>query len=328
MDILSDTLGAMGLRGSLTFDAALKAPWGFEAPERKGLSPFYVVASGSCVAEVIGPHGRLVRRPASGDLVMFPQGKAHILRDAPESPVMPISALEGGTARGFALRSAAAGPMTSLVAGEFRFESPLSPSILEAMDPIVCVKPGADDSFGTLDPILHLLCREERSTLPGSRAATTDLLSLLFLHVLRSEMARRKLEGEPCSGNSFALMFEPALRGAVEALHRHPDRPWTVAALAAEAGMSRTSFTVRFSETAGMSPFAYLTRLRMMKAIELLEGGSATLEKIAEQVGYGSEAAFSTAFKREMRMAPGVYRRSRERRPRSPRPRRGRADSF
>jgi AraC-like DNA-binding protein len=83
-----------------------------------------------------------------------------------------------------------------------------------------------------------------------------------------------------------------------------------VAALAEEAHMSRTSFVVKFTETTGVSPFAYLTQVRMMNAIELLSTTTATLEEIAEQVGYGSEAAFATAFKREIGVAPGAYRHS------------------
>jgi AraC-like DNA-binding protein len=79
--------------------------------------------------------------------------------------------------------------------------------------------------------------------------------------------------------------------------------------MAAEAGMSRTSFSLRFAQVAGAAPLEYLTNQRMMKAAELLERTDATLEEIAERIGYGSEAAFSTAFKREMGMAPGGYRR-------------------
>ena len=75
--------------------------------------------------------------------------------------------------------------------------------------------------------------------------------------------------------------------------------------------MSRTSFAVKFAETAGMSPFAYLTHLRMLNAIELLSTTTNTLEEIAQRVGYGSEAAFSAAFKREIGEAPGSYRRGR-----------------
>jgi AraC-like DNA-binding protein len=68
---------------------------------------------------------------------------------------------------------------------------------------------------------------------------------------------------------------------------------------------------VKFTETTGMAPFAYLTHVRMLNAIELLSTTTCTLEEIAERVGYGSEAAFSAAFKREVGVAPGAYRRSR-----------------
>ena len=91
----------------------------------------------------------------------------------------------------------------------------------------------------------------QRSGLPGWGAATDELVKLLFIHVLRREMARRRRESRSCQGNPLALMFDPALSGVAELLHRSPERPWTVAALADEAHMSRTSFAVKFTETTG-----------------------------------------------------------------------------
>ena len=179
------------------------------------------------------------------------------------------------------------------------------------MDPIIYTRSITDETPPTFEPILRALCREQRFNLPGSRAATEELVKLLFIHVLRSEMARRRREPGSCMGTSLALTFDPSLRGVAELLHRFPEKPWTVAALAEEAYMSRTSFAVKFTETTGMAPFAYLTHVRMLNAIELLSTTTCTLEEIAQRVGYGSEAAFSAAFKREIGVAPGAYRRSR-----------------
>ena len=60
-------------------------------------------------------------------------------------------------------------------------------------------------------------------------------------------------------------MFDKDLHAVTEALHRNPERPWTVADMAATAGMSRTKFSLRFAEVAGVAPLAYLTSHRMMK---------------------------------------------------------------
>jgi len=318
VDILSEMLRALRLKGGMCYDATLGAPWGFEVPEQKNRAPFYIVTQGECLIELAGPETDSGRqsggRLAAGDLAMIPMGMPHVLKDAASSQLVPFSSLMAGADTSGSrptICHGGDGPSTNLLIGEFRFESPLTSAVLVGMDPIIYTRSITDETPPTFEPILRALCREQRSNLPGSRAATEELVKLLFIHVLRSEMARRRREPGSCKGTSLALMFDPSLRGVAELLHRFPEKPWTVAALAEEAYMSRTSFAVKFTETTGMAPFAYLTHVRMLNAIELLSTTTCTLEEIAERVGYGSEAAFSAAFKREIGVAPGAYRRGR-----------------
>ena len=318
VDILSEMLRALRLTGGMRYDATLSAPWGFEVPEQKNRAPFYIVTQGQCliepaVQETDREHPS-VGRLAAGDLAMLPMGRPHVLKDATGSQVVPFTGLiAGADSSGIrpTISHGGDGPSTILLIGEFRFGSPLTSAAFVGIDPIIITRSINDETPPTFEPILRALCREQRSNLPGSRAATEELVKLLFIHVLRNEMARRRREPGSCKGTSLALMFEPSLRGVAELLHRFPEKPWTVAALAEEAYMSRTSFAVKFTETTGMAPFAYLTHVRMLNAIELLSTTTYTLEEIAERVGYGSEAAFSAAFKREIGVAPGAYRRSR-----------------
>jgi AraC-like DNA-binding protein len=317
-DILSELLRALRLRGGIRYNATLDAPWGFEAPERKNRAPFYIVTQGECLIELAGPETDSVRqssgRLAAGDLAMLPFGKPHVVKNADSSRAVPFESLTAGadaTGSRPTIHYGGDGPSTNLLIGEFRFDSPLSSAVLVGMDPIVYVRSIREETPAAFEPILRALCYEQRSGLPGWGAATDELVRLLFIHVLRREMARRRREPGPCTGTSFALMFDSSLRGVAELLHRFPEKPWTVASLADEAHMSRTSFAVKFTKTTGMSPFAYLTQVRMLNAIELLSTTPSTLEEIAGRVGYGSEAAFSAAFKREIGVAPGAYRRGR-----------------
>jgi len=104
----------------------------------------------------------------------------------------------------------------------------------------------------------------------------------------------------------FAL-GDPRMAAAITAMHNDPGRRWTLQLLAECAGMSRTVFTIKFKETVGQSPMEYLTRWRMLLAGERLTNSSASIAVVAHTLGYESESAFSTAFKRVMGSSPRQY---------------------
>jgi AraC-like DNA-binding protein len=97
------------------------------------------------------------------------------------------------------------------------------------------------------------------------------------------------------------------MSAAITAMHDDPGRRWTLQALAERAGMSRTTFALKFKETVGASPMDYLTRWRMLVAGERLTTSGDPISVIALSLGYESESAFSTAFKRVMGCSPRQY---------------------
>jgi len=111
------------------------------------------------------------------------------------------------------------------------------------------------------------------------------------------------------------------MAAAITAMHDDPARRWTLQSLAERAGMSRTTFTLRFKETVGKSPMEYLTRWRMLLAADRLENSNDPISVMALSLGYESESAFSTAFKRVMGCSPRQYSRSGNPASLSPRPR-------
>jgi AraC-like DNA-binding protein len=74
--------------------------------------------------------------------------------------------------------------------------------------------------------------------------------------------------------------------------------------------MSRTTFAEYFKTVAGMPPLAYLAQWRMRRAERSLREENTPISRIAQSLGYGTESAFSHAFKRIIGMAPGQYRRA------------------
>jgi AraC-like DNA-binding protein len=93
-------------------------------------------------------------------------------------------------------------------------------------------------------------------------------------------------------------------------MHEDPAHRWTLRALASRAGMSRSTFAEKFKERVGASPMEYLTRWRMLLAGDRLATSADPIAAIALSLGYESESAFSTAFKRVMASSPRQYTRA------------------
>jgi AraC-like DNA-binding protein len=156
---------------------------------------------------------------------------------------------------------------------------------------------------------VDLLATELERPRLGTDAIIPALLDTLLLHILRTWLDQNPTSETAATGWAAALN-DPATTAALQAMHRDPARPWTVATLAAEAGLSRAPFARRFAALLGQPPLTYLTWWRMATAARLLHESDAPLSAIAGRVGYTSEFAFAAAFKRRYGTAPGRYRRT------------------
>ncbi len=104
--------------------------------------------------------------------------------------------------------------------------------------------------------------------------------------------------------------FDRRIKAAISAIHRDPKAPWTVESLAREVSLSRSSFAKRFRDVVGESPMQYVARIRINLASSYLQSLDWSVSNIAEEVGYQSEGAFINAFKRQMNVSPGKFRRN------------------
>jgi AraC-like DNA-binding protein len=172
--------------------------------------------------------------------------------------------------------------------------------------------PHAEMLIGMLPPIVHLHSGRDRETLrwafdrmrqelidpkPGGFLIAQQMVYTIFVQALRLY-----LDESADVGWLFALS-DKHVGAAIAAIHREPARRWTVATLALEVGMSRSGFAGRFRQLVGDGPIEYLTRWRMLLATRRLSRGEG-VGAIARSVGYESESAFSTAYKRVMGGAP------------------------
>jgi transcriptional regulator GlxA family with amidase domain len=145
---------------------------------------------------------------------------------------------------------------------------------------------------------------ELRDRRPGADLITDHLAQMMLVQALRLYLTH----GAGQASWLFALA-DKQISTALNAVHGEPGQRWTVESLAALCGMSRSSFAARFRVLVGAAPMDYLTRWRMAVAGDRLRTTDEPVSRIALTLGYESEAAFSTAFKRIMGSAPRQYAR-------------------
>ncbi|RZJ13667.1 MAG: AraC family transcriptional regulator [Rubrivivax sp.] len=185
-----------------------------------------------------------------------------------------------------------------ILAGHCSFGSPDSALLVSLLPQVVHVR--GDPRLATL---VQLVGDESR----GQRAARDIVLSRL-LEVLLIE-ALRSTAGSAASSGLVRGLADPRLAGALRAMHEQPTRGWTVAELAREAALSRSTFFERFSRVLGVTPMDYLLAWRMALAKDLLRRRSGSVADVAERVGYSSASTFSVAFSRHVGQPPTQYAR-------------------
>jgi len=317
MDALSDVLKAVRLRGAVYFDVRASEPWVAEAPPGRKivewlfpgsdhLVSYHALARGTCWAGIVGgPSIRL----AAGDVIMFPHGDAHVLSSASEARGKPKLSLyrpprEGQLPFTLSMNSAGVDAGVNLVCGFLGCDArPFNP-LLAALPRVIHM---SDRKNGPLSAFVQFAVTESRERRIGGEGVLARLSELMFV-----EVVRRHLETLPPDRTGWlAGLRDPVVGRALAALHRSPERGWTIASLAREAGASRTVLAERFTHLVGQPVVRYLTRWRMQLAANNLVTCGDSIASIAERVGYGSEAAFSRAFKKVVGAPPSAWRMNR-----------------
>ncbi len=302
MDALSEVLKTVHLESAVCRRIELSAPWGWQMESYDG-AVFFVITRGSCWLEADGLEIPLPL--AGGDLVVLPRGQRHALRDDPKSP--DVEGQDGLVAADEALQAfhlGGSGRSTTLVYGRFHLEEPTVNPLLTALPPLILVRGEEGQAVEWLNTTMQFIAGEMAANRPGAQTVISHLSGIIFIQAVRAYIVNK----ESCGRCWLRALTDPQIGVALTSIHRHAEKPWTVAALASQVGMSRSAFATQFREIVGEPPLQYLTRWRMHKAGGLLRLGKKPLAEVATLVGYESEAAFSNAFKRWMNQSPGTYR--------------------
>jgi len=302
MDPLSDVLSLLKPRNYMSagFDAA--GDWAIQFPDQQESIKCGAVVSGQCWLSVEGVPDPV--RLETGDGFLLPSGRP--FRLASDLSLPPLEARTVfSAARSGGIVSWNGGGDFLLVSSRFALDGNHAGILLRMLPPIVHIRKESDKA--ALRWSVERMMQELREGQPGGFLVIQHLAHMMLVQALRLHLAEGLRGGV---GWLFALA-DKQMGAAISAMHADPGHPWTLQALAARAGMSRSTFALKFKATVGKAPLEYLARWRMMLAGDRLANSSDPVSVIALSLGYESESAFSTAFKRVMGCSPRQYGRGR-----------------
>jgi AraC-like DNA-binding protein len=318
MDVLSDVLREVRLTGAVYFDVHAGAPWVAATPgsasicanvmpEFEHVIGFHVVLDGRGWAQLVDES-----QPALcldvGDAVIIARGDGHCISSEPDTQAVPNADFyrrPASEAFPFVLHEFGGhGEKARFVCGFLGCDvRPYNP-VLEALPRIMHVRRSSAAGILTFD-LMRTALEESQQPRAGGQAILAKVSELMFLHAVRQHIDSLPEE----STGWLAGLRDRHVGEALRAMHARPAHPWTLDSLGREVGLSRTAFSTRFVEVMGMPAIQYLSKWRLQVAAGLLDRQGMSMARIADAVGFGSEAAFNRAFKREVGIPPGAWRR-------------------
>jgi AraC-like DNA-binding protein len=302
MDPLSDVLSLLKPLSLMSagFDAA--GDWSIQFPDQQETIKCGAVVAGSCWLSVEGVPDPV--RLEEGESFLLPSGRP--FRLASDMRLEPVDARRiFPPARRGGIVTHNGGGDFFLVSCRFALAGHHAAILLRMLPPILHLRKETDQV--ALRWCVERMMQELSDGAPGGFLVVQHLAQMMLVQALRLHLAEGAQGGV---GWLFALA-DKRMGAAIGAMHDDPAHRWTLQQLAARAGMSRSSFALRFKETVGTSPLDYLMRWRMLLAGGRLESSGDPVSVIALSLGYDSESAFSTAFKRVMGCSPRQYARRR-----------------
>jgi len=307
MDPLSDVLSLLKPRSYVSGGFDVGGGLSVQFARHEGIK-CYAVVSGEGWLSVEGVPDAV--RLTTGDCFLLPHGRPFRLATDLTAPPIDALTILATARRNGGVVSINGGGDCFIAGGHFALSGDHAGVLLGVLPPIVHIRNESDKA--AIRWSLDRMRQELREPQPGGFLVAQYLAYMMLVQALRLHLAEGLKGGV---GWLFALA-DKQMSAAMQSMHDDPAHDWTIQKLAERAGMSRSTFALKFKETVGVSPMEYLTRWRMLLAGDKLENSSDPISVIALSLGYESESAFSTAFKRVMGCSPRQY--SSGRRPATP----------
>ena len=285
MDPLSDVIRLLRptIHGASGFD--MGGDWSIHFPRFDGVKCYSIVSGRCWIALDAAPDPFLL---SAGDCYVLPRGRPFRLASEPGLPSIETTHCDpnGG------IEVFQGGGDCFIAGGHFALGNAHADLLLEALPAIIHIHGSADQASlrWLLDTMRRELVRQE----PGAELVSEHLAHMALIQALRIHVAN----GPSGARGWLAALADRQIGEAIKAIHADPGHEWTLPSLAAAARMSRSGFAARFRDVVGEPPIGYVTRWRMMLASDRLATTGEPVSALARALGYASESAFSTAFKR------------------------------
>jgi AraC-like DNA-binding protein len=242
----------------------------------------------------------------NGDIAVVPHGISHRISSDPSVISASLSDLSvQRITKRFTICTYGDGDeLTTLICACLKFTHPGANSLISLLPQTLLMKAANNRAVEWVQKTVGFMAAEARDLHPGGETVLTRMADILVIHVIRSWVEENPEE----RSTLHAAFHDPRIGRAITLIHTNPDKEWSVGSLANSVGMSRSSFSARFSSLVGEPVMEYLSAWRMHLALEYLQDRNKSLEEIAALLGYGSSAAFSKAFKRSLGGTPGSFR--------------------
>lgn len=309
LDLLSDILTRLSVKGTLYFRTAFTPPWGVQVPAFENVARFHFAHRGDCMVR-IGETGETLTL-AQGDLVIIPHGASHCLYSEQTNPddALPLDRVleaSGFTGEGVLVHGGEDSErQTQLICGHFSFAANAKHLIFDRLPSHIHILNYGESAGKWLEATLRVIGDEA-----GGARIGGDLIALKMSEVIFAQALRTFIESEGANQARLAAFGDPRISRALTAFHKKPAKNWSVETLAQVAGLSRTGFALQFTEKLDMTPMQYLTGWRMQIARQGLTEHGSNVAEVAATVGYASESAFARVFKKEVGLTPAAYRNS------------------
>lgn len=295
--VLGDVLEGLRFRGTVFFRSDLAAPWGVWSDDAN-FPRFHIALRGGFYVGRKG--GETPVKVEESDIILLPRGGVHWMADQPGRRLLTPAAVTDQCELG--RPPFQEGRITNeMMCARIRFDDRLSHPLLDSLPEIVHI-PGMDRG-STLWHLVALIDAEIRHSRSLSGPVVDRLTEVLFLQLLREFVA-----GVEAPEGYIAALHDHRLSRALRMIHRSPEKDWSLETIAEAVCMSRATLARRFKEAVGTAPIEYLTQWRLLRAHDLVKHSDASLERIAEQVGFASAQTLARSFKRRFGYTPSMLR--------------------